>query len=81
MSSTSPTTTTTSSSRESWSGKVMSGKAIPALSLAVTLRRGDPEPPLDNTVKLTLMAKAQVSQPQGLWEESCPSLSQATAFE
>lgn len=58
-----PSPTTTCSSQESWSGKVMSGKAIPTLSLAVALRRGDSGPSLDNTVKITLMAKEQVIQP------------------
>ena len=52
----------------------MSRRASPAPSLAGALWRESSAPDLSNTVELTLMVKAQVSQPQGVrvGEMSCP---------
>lgn len=53
---------TTGSSQESWPWSHMSRRASPAPSLAGALWRESSAPDLSNTVELTLMVKAQVSQ-------------------
>lgn len=46
------------STKGRWGHDRESGKADPALSLAVAIRRAGPAPPLGNTVDMALMANA-----------------------